>query len=446
MRAMDRRYFIAGSLAGLAAPALAAPLSHFGLDAAQFGVRPGAPDDQSVKLQHAIEQATRTRAPLMLAPGVYRASDLRFPAGAQILGVRGATQLTLSRAASLITAEHADTITLSGLVLDGGGQTLPQGRGLVHVTDARALRIDDCDVRNAGGNAVMLEQCDGAVTGVTVTDTADNALFATDSRGLILSGNTIRGSGNGGIRVWQSEKRYDGTIVADNRIEDTHARAGGDGQNGNAVNVFRAANVIVRNNVIRRAAFSAVRGNGANDIQILGNNCASLSECAIYAEFDFEGALIGDNVIDGAENGIAVTNFDKGGRLGTVRGNLLRNITMRRPSTPPEWAGVGIGIEADTAVTGNVVENTLFAGIRAGWGPYLRNVSVTGNVVRNAGYGIAVSVAPGAGDAAISGNVIADAKRGAIVGMEWAKAVTGDLSQDGAARYPQLTIANNRTR
>jgi uncharacterized secreted repeat protein (TIGR03808 family) len=167
----------------------------------------------------------------------------------------------------------------------------------------------------------------------------------------------------------------------------------------------------------------------------------------MYAEFDFEGALIADNVIDGAENGIAVTNFDKGGRLGTVRGNLLRNITMRRPSTPPEWAGVGIGVEAETAVVGNVVENTLFAGIRAGWGPYLRNVSVTGNVVRNAGYGIAVSVAPGAGDAAISGNVIADAKSGAIVGMEWAKAVTGDLSQDGAARYPQLTIANNnRTR
>jgi hypothetical protein len=66
--------------------------------------------------------------------------------------------------------------------------------------------------------------------------------------------------------------------------------------------------------------------------------------------------------------------------------------------------------------------------------------------VRTAGFGIAVSVAPGAGDAAITGNIISDARLGAIVGMEWAKAVSGDLTKDGAARYPQLTIASNRVR
>ena len=79
------------------------------------------------------------------------------------------------------------------------------------------------------------------------------ALFANDSRGLIISANTIRRSGNGGIRVWQSEKRHDGTLVADNTIEDIRARAGGTGQNGNAINVFRAGDVIVRGNHIRNA-------------------------------------------------------------------------------------------------------------------------------------------------------------------------------------------------
>ncbi len=69
-------------------------------------------------------------------------------------------------------------------------------------------------------------------------------------------------------------KRHDGSVVADNTIEDTAARAGGTGENGNAINVFRAANVIVRNNIIRRAAFSAIRGNAAANIQIIGNNCA----------------------------------------------------------------------------------------------------------------------------------------------------------------------------
>ena len=37
-------------------------------------------------------------------------------------------------------------------------------------------------------------------------------------------------------------------------------------------------------------------------------------------------------------------------------------------------------------------------------------------------------------------------QRGAIVGMEWTKPVTGDLAKDGAARYAQLAISGNRVR
>ncbi len=331
---ITRRRLLAGSLSGtacFAVPAFAAPFTARGLDAAHLGVRPGAPDDQSAKLQRAIDQAARARMPLWLQPGRYRAGQLKLPAGAQLIGVRGATHLTLTRGPSLLTAEHADSITLSGLTLDGAGKALPQGGGLVQLTDARALRIEDCTILRAGGNAVALQRCDGVVTASTFTDAADNALLCNDSRGLLVKANTIRRSGNGGIRIWQSVKRHDGSIVADNTIEDTAARAGGSGQNGNGVNVFRAAGVIVRNNVIRRCAFTAVRGNQSDAIQILGNNCADFDETAMYAEFDFEGAVIADNVIDGAENGIAVTNFNNGGRLGTVHGNLIRNLKPRRP-------------------------------------------------------------------------------------------------------------------
>jgi uncharacterized secreted repeat protein (TIGR03808 family) len=330
--------------------------------------------------------------------------------------------------------------------LQGGNQKLPAGRGLIHFTDARSLRITDCAVSRAEGNGIMLEQCEGAVTGTTITDAADTALFANNSRGLIISANIIRGSGNGGIRVWQSVKRDDGTIVADNTIDDTLARAGGSGENGNAINVFRAGGVIVRNNVIRRAAFTAVRGNAAADIQILGNNCAALGEVAIYSEFGFEGAVIANNVVDGAAVGVSVTNFNNGGRLAVVQGNVIRNLTPRRPQGGEDFAGLGIAVEADTAVTGNVIDNAPFMGISVGAGKYLRDVTVSGNVVRGAGIGIGVSVTPGAGNAAITGNLIAGARRGAIVGMQWDKPLPGDLAKDGAARYPQLTIANNRVR
>ena len=441
---IDRRSLLIGSLSGAAA--LTLPLSAHGIDAAQFGVRPGAPDDQSRALQRAIDQSARTRAPLILVPGIYRAGDLKLSNGVQLLGVRGATRLVLTRGPSLLSGETGDHITVSGLVFDGGRQPLPQNRGLVHLVASKSIRISDCDFADAGGNAIALERCEGQVMANSITGSADNAILCNDNFGVIISSNTIRDSGNGGIRVWQSVKRHDGSVVADNTIEDTEARAGGTGQNGNAINVFRAANVIVRNNIIRRAAFSAIRGNAAANIQIIGNNCASLKETALYSEFDFEGAVVANNVVDTAENGISVTNFNNGGRLATVQGNLIRNIGVQRPDTAPEDAGIGIGIEAETAVTGNVVENAAQIGIRAGWGPHLRNVTISGNVVRHAAIGIAVSVAPKAGDAVISGNIIAGAQHGSIVAMEWAKVVSGDLTKEGAARYPQLAIDKNQTR
>jgi uncharacterized secreted repeat protein (TIGR03808 family) len=441
---IDRRSLLVGSLSGAAA--LAVPISAYGIDATQFGVRPGAPDDQSRALQRAIDQAARTRAPLILAPSVYRAGDLKLPDGAQILGVRGATRLLLTRGPSLLSGEAGDHVTVFGLVLDGDGQPLSQTRGLVHLVASKSVRISDCEFSRIGGNAIVLERCEGQFSSNSITGSADNAILCNDNFGVVISSNIIRDSGNGGIRVWQSVKRHDGSVVADNTIEDTEARAGGTGENGNAINVFRAANVIVRNNIIRRAAFSAIRGNAAANIQIIGNSCASLKETALYSEFDFEGAVVANNVVDTAENGISITNFNNGGRLATVHGNLIRNIGVQRPGTSPDDAGIGIGIEAETAVTGNVIENAAQIGIRAGWGPYLRNVTVNANVVRNATIGIAVSVAPKAGDAVISGNIIAGAQLGAVVGMEWAKIVSGDLTKDGAARYPQLAIESNQTR
>jgi uncharacterized secreted repeat protein (TIGR03808 family) len=127
-----------------------------------------------------------------------------------------------------------------------------------------------------------------------------------------------------------------------------------------------------------------------------------------------------------------------------VRGNIVRNLRARMPGVAADETGFGIGVEADTAVSGNVVENAETAGIALGWGEYLRNVTVTGNVARASGIGVAVSVVPGAGTAAITGNMFAGVKRGAIIGMEFNRPVTGDLALAGAERYPQLKIGGNQ--
>ncbi len=417
------------------------------IDAGSLGLRPNSADDQSTTFQRAIAYAAAARAVLHVTPGSYRAGALRLPPFAAIAGVAGATRIVMSGGPSMLAASGGDHISLSGLVLDGGGVPLPPRRGLLHLSQGRAVRIADCEIANAGGNGVALEGIEGEVTGNTIA-AADAAIFSLDARGLKIAGNTVRSAGNGGILVWRSEPGDDGTLVVDNRIEDIANKSGGSGEYGNAINIFRADNVIVRGNRIRNAAFSAVRGNTASNLQIVGNTCTGLGEVALYAEFGFEGALIADNIVDRAALGVSVTNFNKGGRLAVVHGNLIRNLVDRRPpgTDPNDPAGVGIGVEADTVVTGNVVENAPNVGIAAGWGPYLRDVVITSNVIRDADYGIAVSVAPGAGSAVIADNLIAGTRRGAIVGMEWRKPVTGDLAEEGAGRYAQLSIAGNRVR
>ncbi|HEU5017780.1 MAG TPA: TIGR03808 family TAT-translocated repetitive protein, partial [Pseudolabrys sp.] len=92
----------------------------------------------------------------------------------------------------------------------------------------------------------------------------------------------------------------------------------------------------------------------------------------------------------------------------------------------------------------NVIENAPRMGIVAGFGPYLRNVNITGNVVRKTDIGVAVSVVHGAGPAMIANNLIAGVRQGAIVGMEWHNAVTSDLARGGGERYPQLSIHGNQ--
>jgi uncharacterized secreted repeat protein (TIGR03808 family) len=419
-----------------------------GVEGSRFGLRPGSADDQSQAFQRAIDETARDRAPLAIAPGSYRVGNLRLPAGSQLFGVRGASKLILSESAPLIAATGVEQVTLSGLVLDGQHRRLPDRHGLIHLDNVSRMRIADCDILGAGGIGIACFATDGDVMDTLLSDSADVAIHSLDARALLIARNTIVGAGNNGIQVWRSKAGTDGTIIAENRIEAIDNRSGGSGQYGNAINVFRAGNVIVRGNHIRNCGFSAVRGNAASNLQVEGNSVSDVREVALYAEFGFEGALIANNIIDGAAIGVSITNFNQGGRLASVTGNIIRNLLPGRPpgTDPGDGAGIGVAVEADTAVTGNVIENAPTAGMILGWGQHLRDVAATGNVIRQADIGIGISVSPGAGTALVANNMIADVKRGAIVGMDRKRIITADLARGGAERHANLTIVGNRVR
>jgi uncharacterized secreted repeat protein (TIGR03808 family) len=453
---LNRRHLIGASVTGAAgalamAPdaARAAPLtSTLGRDATQYGVRPGSAEDQTRVLQRAIDEAARAQVPLALPPGVYRSGLLRLSSGTQLVGVRGATRLVFNGGASLLQSEGADHIGISNITLDGGGIPLPTRRGLVHGLGGRDIRIIDCEIAGSGGAGIWFEQVSGDISGNIITATASTAIVSFDARGLLVARNTILGTNDNGIEILRSAIGDDGTLVLDNRIEDIKAGPGGSGQYGNAINAFRAGNVIVRGNRIKNCDYSAVRGNSASNIQISGNSVSDVREVALYSEFAFEGAVIANNTVDGAAFGVSVCNFNEGGRIAVVQGNIIRNLRPKRPigTAPDDDAGVGIYVEADSSVTGNVIENAPSFGIMAGWGNYLRDVVISGNVIRKAFVGVGVSVTPGAGTVLVNANMIAETPRGAVVGLDHARPVTADLAADGAQRLAKVVIANNAVR
>jgi uncharacterized secreted repeat protein (TIGR03808 family) len=418
---LDRRNVLS---AGIAA-GLAAGVSTAGVRSAEARTRdaatgsaslvPGSATDQTAALQAALDAATSRGLPLELPAGRYRLGALELRSGARIIGAAGATTLEFTGGGTFIAADQADGILLEGLVLDGAYQALDDG--LVSIRNSRGVRLRQLTLTRSVANGISLVACAGSVSDCNVTSIMQTAIRSVDAIGIEIVHNDIADCGNNGIQVWRSEAGEDGSLVSANRIVRVRADSGGSGQNGNGVNVFRAGGVLVSGNRIADCAFSAVRGNAASDIQIIGNSCSRLGEVAIYAEFGFEGALIANNLVDTAATGITVTNFNDGGRLAVVQGNLVRNL-FRREHEPVDKRGHGITVEADTALTGNVVERAPTAGIVIGWQHWMREVVATSNLVRASRVGILVSNDPGAGACLLSSNMVSGATDGAIRAMD----------------------------
>lgn len=418
------------------------------INATELGVTGDTSSDQSQAFAEMLRKAAESNSQVFLPPGNYVISNLSLPARVRIAGVPGATRIVYGGGGSFLVGENAEHVELVGLVLDGAGQWISgQAQALLELRGVRHLVVDNCRILDSSKTALALERVAGRIERSAISGAADVGIWSIEGAGISITGNTVSDCGNGGILVHRREEAEDGTIVSGNRIERIRASAGGTGQHGNGINAFRAGNVIISGNIVWDCAFSAIRANSASNLQITGNTCLRSGETGLYSEFAFEGAIISGNLVDGAANGISIVNFNEGGRMAVCANNIVRNMSTIGPY-PPEKPGFGSGIsvEADTTVSGNVVENAPLYGMQLGWGPYLRNVTVTGNIIRKAGTGIAVSVVEGAGPAVISDNIIDGAERGAIIGQRWAEAVTGDLALRGNARYAHLTIEGNQTR
>ena len=404
-----------------------------------------ATGDRTEAFRAGLLRAVAEKRPFVLAPGTYRIGPIELPDGAQIHGTAGMTTLELVADGAILRAGGAKRIVLSGLGFDGQNRSAAGAQALLAFADVGDLRIADCIVGRAGEIGILAERCGGRITGSTVSAIGTYGIFSRDGRGLTIADDTVADCGEGGILVHRSQPGEDGAVVRGNRVERIRAKSGGTGQVGNGINVFRAHGVAILDNRILDCAFSGIRVNGGSNVRIIGNDIRRAGETALYVEFRFQGAVVANNLIDGAANGISIVNFNEGGRLATVTGNVVRNLrsTGPYPAGKPAF-GFGIAVEADVAVGDNLIEGAPNCGLLVGWGAFQRNVTVTGNVVREAGFGVLVSVSEGAGAVVVVGNAFHEVKRGAIVGHRLGEAATGDLAAAGTAVPSPLTIANNR--
>lgn len=421
-----RREILAGLALVAMTPAVGAQSV---LDATTLGVIGGTGTNQAVALQAALDQAAAAGQTLQLPAGIIQVSGIDFPSNLVVQGVPGRTELTLLPESNGMSVADRGMLVLRDMGFAGG----PTG---LNISASDDITLERCRFR---GSEIGVSIVDSSVTirDCHFTELDDAAIHSADSRGLLITGNRIESCGNAGIRVWRGSSGPDGSIVAANRIANIDWRGGGNGQNGNGINIFNADEVIIADNHIADCAFTAVRLNSTNNTQVSGNTCLRSGEVAIFSEFAFSGSIIANNVIDGAATGISMTNFDTGGQLAVCSGNIVRNISPTS-TVNPDTIPIGIFAEAEAAITGNTVTDVPGVAIAAGYGTYLRNVLISGNVISASTIGIGVSVVDGAGSVGIGNNLI-DASTHQVVGLAWSDIVEPDLLVQ-AQRYPNVSL------
>ena len=415
-----------------------------GIDVTELGLVPNIDRDQSKLLQKILNQLDVSQHQLFFPPGRYRVNAVSLPRSLHLSGIPG--QSVLAGESQILQASGISDLTVDGIAFEGtGANPTDPYSGLVRLVDCERLRIANCTFEGAPAMGLSLERCEGRVQGCNIAKAKGAAgLFTVDSLGMHILNNVVSDCANNGLVIHRWDPGEDNTQVMGNRISNTRADAGGTGQQGNAINTYQAHGVQITNNMISDSAFSAVRANGCNNVLMNGNTCLRSGETGLYAEFSFQGSVITNNIVDGAAVGISVANFNEGGRLAICNNNLVRNLITTVPySGEGNVFGVGIYAEADTLVSGNVVESAPRFGLELGYGPYLRNVIANANIVRKAGYGIAVSVAKGAGSAKINDNLFDDLSGHAIVGTQWNDIVTSDLLANERLKHDHLIVENN---
>ncbi|WMT86187.1 TIGR03808 family TAT-translocated repetitive protein [Pelagibacterium sp. 26DY04] len=406
-------------------------IQHSDIIATEAAGSPGTGWALATDLQALLDTARTANLPLILQPGLYTTSTaVTISPGTgggnslELRAIPGTAIIRLTTSAEhLLEVRDVPDVSVAGITFDGGGHPLSGGAspiGLVRFTgpDSYNFTLRNCRILNSTQTGIVVNDRSQGRIIESILLNCRTGIFANDSLAIIEQ-NYLQGMLDNGVAVWTSAHAFNGSQVFGNQIEGVNNDSGGTGQYGNAVLIFRAGGVKVMNNTLRDTKYSAVRANGALDLQVIGNNCSDLREVAIFIEapgagLDLIGCVISDNVINRAGMGISVANAglynDGAAKRTIVSNNIVSNITRNAIPDPgyshPVTSGIGMGSEIDSNITGNTIENVATIGIGLGTNDAAINLACTGNLIINAPMGIGYSANPDAESILISSNLI----------------------------------------
>lgn len=424
-------------------------------------------------LQTVFDLARTQGLPVFLQPGVYANGPLTVLTTngsgkpLQVEAVPGTATILFTGGGTPLRIEGVSPVKFEGVKFDGQNLALPNYVGsrqaFIGIKSATDIYFEDCQIVNSPGIGIYAFQAQTRVQGCYV-GSHSIGLLSEDSR-VFVRRNAFASLTNNGVVIWRGVIGGDSSEIVGNTINGVDTIEGGTGQNGNGVLVFQAGGVTVADNRIFSPKYSGVRCNGASQIVIEGNSIWNARETGVFVEapgvgVDIHGAIVSNNHIDTTATGIAVANSglyaDGIAHSVVVEGNRISNLRVTTISDPgyypPQVGGVGITVETDCVVSGNLVDTAQTIGIQAGTNDATKDLCVTGNLVRASAIGIGVSnnvIAGTSGEVIVSGNIVRGATNGAIVptsfnGTSTTRVGTADYGNQLSTTVGRATFGHNR--
>ncbi len=341
-------------------------------------------------LGQALAALRRGNVTVRLAPGRYRLHDVRIGNGARLIGSGPRTVIAAPTGPYFaVLVAHGRNISISDLMVDGGGPGRGQGISVAVFDGSRNVRLSRLSltrVRTAGVNVW------GAFSNVSVQDssidgdgTAQTGVFALGSdrsRDTSVIRTKVRGFRSHGILLAQKEHGRPAAalhgLALDNVVSDIRdpARDGcvyapnttpKCGTNEGGIWTGGAEAAIIGNTVLR-ARWDGIETVGSSTRTTVVGNVIRDTRTGIYLEHSTNGSLFSKNVVLGTRTGINVEWFHDG--QGSTRNTFTSNRIVS--------ASKG-GLFVDVGDDGNRIAENVFVG---GARPAIVLQGTSDNVVR----------------------------------------------------------------